>query len=197
MSLDPDIEMNKLSRIRSPRDGSNFTVHRPGTAPFSSRRAGGGGGRNMKSYVGTFIDSFRRGDGCGTGVNSANTDIYQHGKGGLGRATSAQGGRYYNLRSANTRTASSLLARELKSRHLQMIAFGGSIGTGLFVASGKALSNGGPASVLLAYMIVGVMVWCTMQALGEMAVLFPVAGSFSAYSTRFLDPSWGFAMGWK
>jgi amino acid transporter len=78
-----------------------------------------------------------------------------------------------------------------------MIAFGGSIGTGLFLASGKALANGGPASVLLAYMIVGVMVWCTMQALGEMAVLFPVAGSFSAYSTRFLDPSWGFAMGWK
>ena len=36
-----------------------------------------------------------------------------------------------------------------------------------------------------------------MQALGEMAVLFPVAGSFSAYSTRFIDPAWGFAMGWN
>lgn len=36
-----------------------------------------------------------------------------------------------------------------------------------------------------------------MQALGEMAVLFPVAGSFSVYSTRFLDPAWGFAMGWN
>jgi hypothetical protein len=40
------------------------------------------------------------------------------------------------------------------------------------------------------------MLYCTIQALGEMAVVFPVAGSFSAYSTRFLDPSWGFAMGW-
>jgi amino acid transporter len=40
------------------------------------------------------------------------------------------------------------------------------------------------------------MLYCTMHALGEMAVLFPVAGSFSAYSTRFLDPAWGFAMGW-
>jgi amino acid transporter len=39
--------------------------------------------------------------------------------------------------------------------------------------------------------------FCTMQALGELAVLFPVAGSFAAYSTRFLDPAWGFAMGWK
>jgi amino acid transporter len=40
------------------------------------------------------------------------------------------------------------------------------------------------------------MLYNTIQALGEMAVVFPVAGSFSAYSTRFLDPSWGFAMGW-
>jgi len=41
------------------------------------------------------------------------------------------------------------------------------------------------------------MLYCTVHALGEMAVLFPVSGSFSAYSTRFLDPAWGFAMGWK
>lgn len=195
MALDHDVEMNRLSRVRSPGGGSTFTAQRPGTAPYGSR--GGTGNRDMKSHVGSFIDSFRRGDRAGSGPNWPSTDADQHGKTGLGKITSAQGGRYYNLHSANTRTASSLLARELKSRHLQMIAFGGSIGTGLFVASGKALSNGGPASVLLAYMIVGVMVWCTMQALGEMAVLFPVAGSFSAYSTRFLDPSWGFAMGWK
>ena len=41
------------------------------------------------------------------------------------------------------------------------------------------------------------MLFCTVHALGELAVLFPVAGSFSAYSTRFLDPAWGFAMGWN
>lgn len=41
------------------------------------------------------------------------------------------------------------------------------------------------------------MLYCTVHALGELAVLFPVAGSFSAYSTRFLDPAWGFAMGWN
>jgi amino acid transporter len=45
--------------------------------------------------------------------------------------------------------------------------------------------------------MVGLMLYCTVHALGEMAVLFPVAGSFSAYSTRFLDPAWGFAMGWN
>lgn len=71
------------------------------------------------------------------------------------------------------------------------------IGTGLFVGSGKALSNGGPAALLIAFSLVGIMLYCTVHALGEMAVAFPVAGSFSAYSTRFLDPAWGFAMGWN
>ncbi|RYP58108.1 hypothetical protein DL770_010509 [Monosporascus sp. CRB-9-2] len=104
---------------------------------------------------------------------------------------------YYDVRLANLQTAQSHLARRLKGRHLQMIAIGGSIGTGLFVASGRALEVGGPASVLVAYTFIGAMLYCTVQALGELAVAFPVAGSFSAYSTRFLDPSWGFAMGWN
>lgn len=106
-------------------------------------------------------------------------------------------GHYYDLQSANFATANSGLVRELKGRHLQMIAIGGSIGTGLFVASGKSLHSGGPGSVLLAYMFIGTMLYFTVHALGELAVCFPVAGSFSSYSTRFLDPSWGFAMGWK
>ncbi|OAA59069.1 amino acid permease [Niveomyces insectorum RCEF 264] len=115
--------------------------------------------------------------------------------GGLGGG--GGGGHYFDMRSANLATANSGLSRELKGRHLQMIAIGGSIGTGLFVASGKALAQGGPASVLLAYMFIGIMLYCTVHALGELAVVFPVAGSFSAFSTRFLDPSWGFAMGWN
>lgn len=65
------------------------------------------------------------------------------------------------------------------------------------MASGAALYKGGPATVLLSYVLIGAMQYCTMQALAELCVLFPIAGSFSAYSTRFLDPSWGFAMGWK
>lgn len=71
------------------------------------------------------------------------------------------------------------------------------LGTGLFVTSGAALSAGGPASLVIAFIIIGILMFCTIQALGELAVLFPVAGSFSAYSTRFIDPAWGFAMGWK
>ena len=72
-----------------------------------------------------------------------------------------------------------------------------STGTGLFVGSGSALANGGPASLLIAFILIGIMLYSTVHALGEMAVLFPVAGSFSAFSTRFIDPAWGFAMGWN
>ncbi|OAQ72554.1 general amino-acid permease GAP1 [Pochonia chlamydosporia 170] len=107
------------------------------------------------------------------------------------------GAHYYDLRLAALESANTGLARKLKGRHLQMIAIGGSIGTGLFVASGKALESGGPASLLIAFSIVGIMLYCTCQALGELAVLFPIAGSFSSWATRFLDPSWGFAMGWN
>ena len=89
------------------------------------------------------------------------------------------------------------LAMKLKNRHLQMIGFGGAIGTGLFIATGASLAGGGPASLLIAYGLVGIMLYCTVHALGEMAVQFPVAGSFAIFATRFLDPAWGFAMGWK
>ncbi|KAK2755490.1 glyceraldehyde-3-phosphate dehydrogenase 1 [Arachnomyces sp. PD_36] len=106
-------------------------------------------------------------------------------------------GKVFDAEGAANATANSPLQRRLKGRHLQMIAIGGSIGTGLFVGSGGSLSTGGPASVVIAFALIGIMLYSTVHALGEMAVLFPVAGSFAAYSTRFIDPAWGFAMGWN
>lgn len=67
-------------------------------------------------------------------------------------------------------------------------------GTGLFVGSGSALANGGPASLVIAYGLIGIMLYCTVHALGELAVAFPIAGAFSVYNSRFVDPAWGFAM---
>ncbi|MFC6165835.1 amino acid permease [Lactiplantibacillus dongliensis] len=87
--------------------------------------------------------------------------------------------------------------RSLQTRHLSMIALGGSIGTGLFVASGSAISTAGPGGALLAYVGIGIMVYFLMTSLGEMATYLPVSGSFSTYSTQFVDPALGFAMGWN
>ncbi|GAB7352439.1 hypothetical protein MBLNU459_g2855t1 [Dothideomycetes sp. NU459] len=88
------------------------------------------------------------------------------------------------------------LKRRLQSRHLQMIAIGGTIGTGLFIGSGGALAKAGPAGALIAYAFVGSIVYSVMIALGEMATYIPVPGAFTAYAARFVDPSLGFAMGW-
>jgi Amino acid permease len=70
----------------------------------------------------------------------------------------------------------SQLHRKLKSRHIQMIAIGGAIGAGLFIGSGKALSTGGPGAVVLDFSLIGFMLFCTVNALGELATLFPIQG---------------------
>lgn len=87
------------------------------------------------------------------------------------------------------------LDRALKGRHLQFIAIGGTIGTGLFLGIGGALAKAGPASLLLAFIFVGAVVYSVMTALGEMAAYMPVTGAFTVYASRFVDPSLGFAMG--
>ena len=92
---------------------------------------------------------------------------------------------------------SSGLRRTLKTRHLTMIAMGGAIGTGLFVASGNSIATAGPGGALLAYVLIGFMVFLLMQSLGEMASYLPVSGAFEEYATRFVSPSFGFAIGWN
>ncbi|PSR85695.1 amino acid permease/ SLC12A domain-containing protein, partial [Coniella lustricola] len=82
-------------------------------------------------------------------------------------------------------------------RQFVLIAISGSIGAGLFIASGDALQRGGPGSLVLAFAIVGLAVWLTMCSLGELASTIPTRGSFYDYSVRFISESWGFAMGWN
>lgn len=78
-----------------------------------------------------------------------------------------------------------------------MIAIGGTIGTGLFLGTGKALATGGPASLLICYSIVGGIVFVTMLSLGEMAAFVPIAGSFCTFAGRYVDDSFGFALTWN
>ena len=89
------------------------------------------------------------------------------------------------------------LRRSLKARHMNMIAIGGAIGTGLFVAGGETVSTAGPGGALLAYAFIGVMVYFLMTSLGEMAAYLPVSGSFETYANRYVDKSLGFALGWN
>ncbi|ESK93656.1 hypothetical protein Moror_1473 [Moniliophthora roreri MCA 2997] len=89
------------------------------------------------------------------------------------------------------------LHRGLSARQVQMIAIAGTIGTGLFLGTGRSLAQGGPASILICYAFVGFIVYVTLLLLGEMATQYPVAGSFNAYATRFFSPSYGFALSWN
>lgn len=88
------------------------------------------------------------------------------------------------------------LKRELKNRHIQMIALGGAIGTGLFYGSADSIGLAGPA-ILLAYLIGGTVIFLVVRALGEMSVDEPVSGAFSHYAYKNWSPRAGFVSGWN
>lgn len=86
--------------------------------------------------------------------------------------------------------------RGLKARHAQMIALGGTIGTGLFVGSGSTLAKGGPLFILMGYSILSVLVYGIVSAIIEVAAYLPISGgTMSYYGHRNVSDSLGFAMG--
>lgn len=93
-------------------------------------------------------------------------------------------------------TASDGLQRGLKNRHIQLIALGGAIGTGLFYGSGDSISMAGPA-ILLLYVLAGIVMFFVMRALGEMSVDHPVSGAFSTYARENVGGFAGFFSGWN
>ncbi|KAB7705541.1 amino acid permease [Bacillus aerolatus] len=88
------------------------------------------------------------------------------------------------------------LKRAMKSRHLFMMSLGGIIGTGLFLGSGYAIGEAGPAGAILAYLVGGLLMFLAMVCLGELSVVMPVSGSFQAHATKFIGPATGFVIGW-
>ena len=87
------------------------------------------------------------------------------------------------------------LARQLSNRHIQLIAIGGAIGTGLFMGSGKTISAAGP-SVIFVYMIIGFMLFFVMRAMGELLLSNLHYKSFSDFAADLLGPWAGFFTGW-
>ncbi|WP_320153210.1 amino acid permease [uncultured Tolumonas sp.] len=88
------------------------------------------------------------------------------------------------------------LKRGLKNRHIQLIALGGAVGTGLFLGIAQTIQMAGPA-VLLGYGIAGLIAFFIMRQLGEMVVEEPVAGSFSHFANKYWSPFAGFMSGWN
>ncbi|PGH14580.1 hypothetical protein AJ79_02915 [Helicocarpus griseus UAMH5409] len=89
------------------------------------------------------------------------------------------------------------VTRGLKSRHIQFIALGGSIGTGLFLGIGRAHTQGGPLSILLGYTLTGIAIFGMMMSLGEMATWLPLPGAIPHFCGRYVDEAMGFAVGWN
>ena len=89
------------------------------------------------------------------------------------------------------------LSKRLETRHLNMIALGGSLGTGIFLASGYATSIAGPGGALLAYACMAIVVYFLMTSLGEMSTHQPDTGTFCKYSSQYVSPSFGFAMSYN
>jgi amino acid transporter, AAT family len=88
------------------------------------------------------------------------------------------------------------LSHKLKNRHLQMIALGGVIGTGLFFGTAKSIHATGP-SIILGYILGGMVMYIILRALGEMTVDSPSSGAFSEYANRYVSNYAGFISGWS
>ncbi|ABP33883.1 amino acid permease [Polynucleobacter asymbioticus] len=92
-------------------------------------------------------------------------------------------------------TEQSGLKRHLKVRHIRLMALGSTIGVGLFLGSASAIQIAGP-SILLGYLLAGIVAFIVLRTLGEMAVHEPVAGSFAAYANTYVGPLAGYMVGW-
>ncbi|XTI92660.1 amino acid permease-domain-containing protein [Cenococcum geophilum] len=88
------------------------------------------------------------------------------------------------------------LRRDLKERHVNMIAFSCCVGIGLFLQNGKVIFLAGPGLAIIAYLLAGSVMWCAIGSLGEMTALFPIQGSIFVFPARFLDVGIGYAAGW-
>jgi len=89
------------------------------------------------------------------------------------------------------------LQRRLSGRQIQMITIGGSIGTALFVSIGTGLTQGGPGSLLIGFVLYCIFLAAVNNCMAEMAVFMPVSGSFVRMGSKWVDEAFGFMLGWN
>ncbi|OKL61712.1 hypothetical protein UA08_02332 [Talaromyces atroroseus] len=89
------------------------------------------------------------------------------------------------------------IRRDMKSRHINMIAIAGMIGTGLFLSSGSVIAKAGPAGALIAYIIMGFVTAGVSYTTGEISSFMPSTGGFVRHATKFVEPALGAATGWN
>lgn len=89
------------------------------------------------------------------------------------------------------------LHRRLGNRQIQVFAIGGTIGSSVFVAMGSAMHKGGPASLLLAYVIYCGFAGIVCNCEAEMATFMPVSAAFIRHASKWVDEAWGFMVGWN
>ncbi|KAG0288938.1 hypothetical protein BGZ96_007372 [Linnemannia gamsii] len=99
-------------------------------------------------------------------------------------------------RDSHTDTSQDGLKRDLKLRHMTMIAIAATIGTGLFLTSGSTIATAGPGGALLAFVLIGIWLLFVCQAIGEVATLLPLPGAFNAWGGRVFDEAFSFQMTW-
>lgn len=121
------------------------------------------------NYIRNFVDSFRR------KVDNRSCDVIQDKECG----------------------AASKMKKSIKYRHLLMLSLGTGIGTGLLVGNGKALANAGPGGLVIGYAVASVMLYCVIQAAGELGICYSeMTGNYTAYPSLLVDPAVGFSVSW-
>lgn len=120
-------------------------------------------------------------------ANSSAEDVKSYNQEGVVKASSLQ----------EQRPEDRQLHRALKGRQISMIAIGGALGTGLIIGTGSGLANGGPASILISYTVMGFCCAAVMSALGEMSTYMPHPRGFAGHATRFVSDEFGTATGYN